>query len=55
MIYRVSGNGKRGIDYVKPKNSMFKPKPKENVINPKSLYSHITYSHTHNIYSAYKP
>ena len=43
MIYEVSGNGKIDIGYVKPKNSMFKPKPKETVIKPKDLYSHFTY------------
>lgn len=55
MIYEVSGNWKRGIGYVKPKNSMFKPKPREIVKKPKAMYSHSTYGHTHNIYSAHKP
>lgn len=55
MIYGVRGNEKRGICYVKLKNSMFKPKPKENVIKPKALYSHFTHGHTHDTYFAQKP
>lgn len=55
MIYGVSGNEKRDIGYVKPKNFMFKLKPKKIVIKPKTLYSHFTYDHTDNIYSAQKP
>lgn len=53
LIYGISGNGKRGIDYVKPNKSMFKPKPKGIVKNPKALYSHSTYGNIHNIYSSY--
>ena len=55
MIYRVSGNVKRGIGYVKSKNSMFKPKPKQIVIKTNASYSYFTYGHTHNIYFAHKP
>lgn len=55
MIYGVSGNGKKGIDFVKPKNYMFKPKPKKTMINPKDLYSNLTYGYTNNIYYAHKP
>lgn len=36
LIYRVSINGKIDIDYVPPKNWMFKSKPKEMVIKPKA-------------------
>lgn len=50
MIYGVSRNGKRGIGYVPPNNSMFKFKPKEMMIKLKAMYSHFTYGHTHDIY-----
>lgn len=55
MIYGVSRNGKKGIGYVPPENSMFKSKPKEMVIKPKVMYSQFTYAYTHDIYFAQKP
>ena len=50
MIYGVSRNGKRGIGYVPPKDSLcLNLNPKKFVIKPKALYSHFTYGHIHDI------
>jgi hypothetical protein len=50
MNFGVKRNGKRGIVYVqKNNNSILNPKPKENVIKPKALYSHFTCGHNHDM------
>lgn len=48
-------SGKEALVILNQKKIIFKPKPKETMIKPKDLYSHFTYGHTHNIYSAHKP
>lgn len=55
MIYGVSGNGKIGIGYVKRRNSMFKPKRKDNVKKLKAPCSHSTNGHTHKLFFEHKP
>lgn len=50
MIYGVIKNGIRGIAYVPEEKPISKPKAK-----PKALYSHFSYAHTQNDYSAQRP
>lgn len=55
MIYGISGKGKRGIGYYKPKKSLLKPKPKNKVKKPRAMHYHLIYGHSYHLYFAHKP